>query len=84
VDDHFEWRFDDPEDFDSIVWPLAREAAGLLASDQLQFVRACELKECEWFFLDTSKNHQRRWCDMTKCGNRAKARRFYARQKTAH
>jgi len=35
------------------------------------------------FFLDTSKNHHRRWCDMTRCGNRAKVQRFYARKKTS-
>jgi predicted RNA-binding Zn ribbon-like protein len=81
ADDHFEWRFEDLGSFDGILWPIARAATELLASDQLQFVRACLSKECEWFFLDTSKNHQRRWCDMTKCGNRAKVRRFYARQK---
>ena len=83
VNEHFEWRFDDLGSFDGILWPLAHGAAELLASDQLPFVRACMSKECEWFFLDTSKNHQRRWCDMTKCGNRAKVRRFYARQKSS-
>ncbi|SRR5258708_1053014 len=77
----FEWRFDDLDDFDSLLWLLARAAADLLASDHLPFVRACSSKTCEWFFLDTSKNHHRRWCDMTRCGNRAKVRRFYARQK---
>jgi predicted RNA-binding Zn ribbon-like protein len=81
VNEHFEWRFDNLGNFDGILWPLARSAAELLASDQLPFVRACSSKECEWFFLDTSKNHHRRWCDMTKCGNRAKVRRFYARQR---
>jgi predicted RNA-binding Zn ribbon-like protein len=81
VDDHFEWRFDDLGSFDGILWPLARGAAELLASDQLPFVRACLSKDCEWFFLDTSKNHHRRWCDMKRCGNRAKVRRFYARQR---
>jgi len=77
----FEWRFDDLLDFDSVLWPIARAAADLLASDQLDYVRACSSKTCEWFFLDTSKNHHRRWCDMTRCGNRAKVRRFYVRQK---
>jgi len=81
VDDHFEWRFDDLSNFEGILWPLAHAAAELLASDQLPFVRACLAKECEWFFLDTSKNRHRRWCDMTKCGNRAKVRRFYAKQR---
>ena len=82
VGHHFEWQFQDSDDFDRFLWPIARAAADLLASDQLQYVRACHSKQCEWFFLDTSKNHQRRWCDMTKCGNRAKAQRFYARQKS--
>jgi predicted RNA-binding Zn ribbon-like protein len=81
IDDGFEWRFDDPGDFDSLLWQIARSAADLLASDQLSFVRACSSRECEWFFLDTSKNHHRRWCDMKRCGNRAKVRTFYARNK---
>ncbi len=77
----FAWKFDDLLDFDSVLWPIARSAADLLASDQLEYVRACSSKTCEWFFLDTSKNHHRRWCDMTRCGNRAKVQRFYVRQK---
>ena len=79
----FAWRFDDLDDFDGLLWPIARSAADLLTSDQLPFVRACSSKDCEWFFLDTSKNHHRRWCDMSRCGNRAKVRRFYAKKKTA-
>jgi predicted RNA-binding Zn ribbon-like protein len=78
---HFEWRFDYSSLFHAILWPIARSAADLLASDQLQFVRACESKTCQWLFLDLSRNHRRRWCKMNLCGNRAKARRFYARQK---
>jgi predicted RNA-binding Zn ribbon-like protein len=79
----FEWSFDDLREFDSVLWPIARAAGDLLASDQLPYVRACFSKSCEWFFLDTSKNHHRRWCDMTSCGNRAKLQRFYARRKSA-
>jgi predicted RNA-binding Zn ribbon-like protein len=83
ADGSFEWRFDDVNDFDGLLWPIARSAADLLVSDQLPFVRACSSKACEWFFLDTSKNHHRRWCDMKRCGNREKVRRFYARQTNA-
>jgi predicted RNA-binding Zn ribbon-like protein len=36
---------------------------------------------CHWLYLDNSKNQSRQWCDMKVCGNRAKARMFYARQK---
>lgn len=77
----FEWRFEEAENFNAAWWPIARSAVELLASDQLQFVRACASKTCEWLFLDESKNHRRRWCDMTKCGNRAKVKNFYTRQR---
>jgi predicted RNA-binding Zn ribbon-like protein len=79
----FQWSFDDFSDFDGMLWPIARGAVDLLASDLLPYVRACSSKDCEWFFLDTSKNHHRRWCDMTRCGNRAKVQRFYARKKSS-
>lgn len=81
---HFAWQFDpSPYNFDAPRWPIARSAADLLSSDQLQFVRACASKTCEWLFLDESKNHGRRWCDMTKCGNRAKVKSFYTRKKAS-
>jgi len=79
---HFEWKFESgSHDLFAPLWPIARNAAELLASDQLEFVRPCASKTCEWLFLDESKNHRRRWCDMTKCGNRSKVKRFYTRQK---
>jgi predicted RNA-binding Zn ribbon-like protein len=77
----FDWKFDEALNFDAPLWPIARSAADLLASDQLALVRPCAARNCLWLFLDTSKNHRRRWCDMTKCGNRAKFQRFYKRKK---
>jgi predicted RNA-binding Zn ribbon-like protein len=78
----FAWKFDaNSYDLFAPLWPIAREAADLLASERTEYVRACASKTCEWLFLDESKNHRRRWCDMTKCGNRAKVKRFYVRQK---
>ena len=82
-DGHFAWEFETSENnLEVSLWPIARSAAELLASDRVQFVRACASITCEWLFLDESKNHRRRWCDMSKCGNRAKVRSFYSRQKT--
>ena len=83
----FAWRYDNHADsaggFETLLWPIVRSAAELLASDHLSFVRACSSKTCQWFFLDTSKNHRRRWCSMKLCGNRAKVRKFYQRQREA-
>ncbi len=61
------------------LWLLSLSAARLLLSDDMERVRACENDECRWLFVDTSKNHTRRWCDMKVCGNRVKARKFKAR-----
>jgi predicted RNA-binding Zn ribbon-like protein len=84
VNGHLDWRFDrPPNDLEAPLWPIARSAAELLASERAQYVRACDSETCLWLFLDTSRNHRRRWCDMTKCGNRAKARAFYDRKKKA-
>ncbi len=60
------------------LWLLTRAASRLLLSENVQLVRACANPECRWLFMDTSKNHTRRWCDMKLCGNRMKARRFKA------
>jgi predicted RNA-binding Zn ribbon-like protein len=79
----FEWRFDYLTSLGSVLWPIARAAGDLLASDQLPLVRTCSSPTCQWFFLDTSKNHHRRWCSMQQCGNRAKVRKFYARRRAA-
>jgi predicted RNA-binding Zn ribbon-like protein len=75
----WEWQTNDSQQLDRILWPIAQAAADLLTSDELKLVRWCEAPDCEWLFLDHSRNRSRRWCDMTSCGNRAKARRHYQR-----
>ena len=63
------------------LWLLSLSASRLLTSNEIEKVRACDNPECRWLFLDTSKNHTRRWCDMKICGNRMKARRFKAQHR---
>jgi len=67
-------------DLELPIWALATSTMSLLTSDAMEHVHACNSETCRWVFLDTSKNHSRRWCDMKICGNRMKARRFQARQ----
>jgi predicted RNA-binding Zn ribbon-like protein len=64
------------------LWRLALEASRLMTSEKVSLVRECGDPECRWLFLDTSKNHTRRWCDMRLCGNRMKARRFKAQHES--
>jgi predicted RNA-binding Zn ribbon-like protein len=84
ADGGLEWRFEPmTSSLSAMLRPIARAAADLLTSSDLALVRTCASPTCQWFFLDTSKNHHRRWCSMKQCGNRAKVRRFYAKKKTA-
>jgi len=66
---------------DSLLWAIARAAADLLTSNEIANLRICASDQCAWLFLDHTKNHRRRWCDMKTCGNRVKARRHYERMK---
>ena len=83
VDEGLGWAWADEETrLDRPLWPIARQAAEMLVSGQRQRVRECAAGDCRWLFLDTSKNRSRRWCDMKSCGNRAKVRSFYERQRS--
>jgi predicted RNA-binding Zn ribbon-like protein len=64
-----------------VIWPVARSAAELLTSGEVERTRVCEAGDCSWLFMDLSKNRSRRWCEMKYCGNRAKSRRHYAKLK---
>ncbi len=75
----WEWQTDVKNSLDRVIWPLGQAAGELLTSDELKLVRWCEAPDCQWLFLDHSRNRSRRWCDMKSCGNRAKARRHYQR-----
>lgn len=79
----YAWILDETKgnELDWPVWEIARRAVALLTSESLQRVRQCADETCGWMFIDRSRNHSRRWCDMATCGNRAKARRNYARRK---
>ena len=82
AEDGFAWDWQHKEQaLDCVLWPVVRSASALLTSEHLADVRVCAADDCGWLFLDTSKNHSRRWCDMKSCGNRAKARKHYTQKK---
>lgn len=72
---------DDPKALDRMLGPVLRSAVELLTSKEVDRVRVCGADDCDWLFLDESRSRSRQWCDMAVCGNRAKARRFYQRQR---
>ena len=72
----------DADELERPLWGIAESAAEILTSSELRDrVKECASGECEWVFLDRSRNRSRRWCDMSDCGNRAKARRFHAKRR---
>jgi predicted RNA-binding Zn ribbon-like protein len=73
---------DDRRRLDFMLAHVVRSAVELWTSPQLDRVRICAAEDCAWIFLDESRNRSRQWCDMTVCGNRAKARRFYMRERS--
>lgn len=73
--DGFGWAWSESEPaLDAPLWPIARAAANLLVSPERERVKACANDACLWIFLDRTRNHGRRWCEMKGCGNRAKVR----------
>jgi predicted RNA-binding Zn ribbon-like protein len=81
-DRHFIWEWTNMDHYlDSVLWAVARAAAELLLSEDLEHLRMCAADDCAWLFLDRTRNQRRRWCDMKTCGNRVKARRHYEKLK---
>lgn len=67
-----------------LALPLHRavlSAVELLGDGDAQHVYACAGRGCGWLFLDRSG--RRRWCIMSICGNRAKARAYAQRSQRA-
>lgn len=77
----FEWQWNfDENDLQLPLWLIALSAVDLMTSENYPWVGQCADEDgCGWLFVDTSKNHSRRWCDINDCGNRAKQRRYQKR-----
>jgi predicted RNA-binding Zn ribbon-like protein len=73
------WQVGDDAGLAAPTAPVLWSAAQLLTSADRSLVRACPGDGCGWLFLDRSG--RRRWCAMSTCGNRAKAKRFADRQR---
>jgi predicted RNA-binding Zn ribbon-like protein len=80
VKEGYRWTWPVGDELEGPLWPVVRAALDLLQGEQLDRVGECaDDRGCGYLFLDTSRNHSRRWCSMESCGNRAKARSHYQR-----
>ena len=57
---------------------IAEDAAALLGGDEAQLLAQCEADPCSRFLLKT--HGRRQWCS-TRCGDRVRAARSYARKR---
>ncbi|WP_286274529.1 CGNR zinc finger domain-containing protein [Mycobacterium antarcticum] len=73
---------------DGLDWDLGASADwaarvvlawGRLQNERPGRLRPCANDECHLFLLDRSRAGTGRWCSMSGCGNRMKARRHYGR-----
>jgi predicted RNA-binding Zn ribbon-like protein len=60
---------------------IAEAIVDELASGRPERFRICANDRCRWTFFDSSPTGRRRWCDMSTCGNQAKAARHRAKAK---
>lgn len=66
---HWHW---DPADLATVRHVAAASAVDLLQAEVPPRLKQCPGEHCGWFFLDTTKRGNRRWCRMSECGQEAK------------
>ena len=79
-----EWRFlPDGASMSCLLVAVALDALRI-ARELPDRVRECAADRCDVLYLDTSRNHSRRWCSMERCGARAKSSAYYQRHRGEH
>jgi predicted RNA-binding Zn ribbon-like protein len=68
----------------ALAHAFALHAMRLLQSDDVNRIGRCADHACQWMFIDHTRNHSRRWCSSTDCGNRDRAARHYARKRAVN
>src|SRR6266446_5025808 len=68
---------------EAAMQPLVESAVSLLTSAKLERLRRCGRSTCYWLFIDETRNHSRRWCEMASCGNVVKVRRHREKARSA-
>ena len=65
-----------------VLQPIALSTARIVTEANPIRIRQCASSNCMYWFLDTSKSGRRRWCSMSRCGNRAKVAKHYRQRST--
>jgi len=68
---------------DDALARLADPLVSELTGGHPERIKVCASDACQDIFYDASRTSRRRWCNMTTCGNRAKAARHRARARSS-
>jgi predicted RNA-binding Zn ribbon-like protein len=74
ADGRLGWSWD-PARLATVRHVAVTAAVELLSQSPTARLRQCPGDHCGWFFLDTTKRGNRRWCSMGECGQQAKTLR---------
>jgi predicted RNA-binding Zn ribbon-like protein len=66
---------------DAALGVLLAITAGAMLGGGWSRLKVCPGVDCGWAFYDHSRNRSGRWCSMSVCGGRAKARAHYLRHR---
>jgi predicted RNA-binding Zn ribbon-like protein len=66
---------------DAALGVLLAITAGAILDGSFSRLKICPGAHCGWAFYDHSRNRSGRWCSMSVCGGRAKARAHYLRHR---
>ena len=80
LDNEFRRRWHAPDPVGGALALIAREAVELLGGPERELIRECAAPACSRLYLDRSRGRRRRWCEMERCGSRAKMAGFRQRQ----
>ena len=76
------WRWS-PSELATVRHVAVTAAIHLLDQPRSSRLKQCPGDRCGWFFLDSTKRGNRRWCQMRECGQEAKDERRRMRRAAA-
>jgi predicted RNA-binding Zn ribbon-like protein len=83
ADDHsVGWQWS-PSDLATVRHAAVTSGIELLRAEPSPRLKQCPGDHCGWFFLDTTKRGNRRWCLMSECGQDAKDERRRAQRRAS-
>ena len=70
--------FDTVEQLAAPLWILTKQAETLMLSANFKDIKKCH---CGKFYLDTTRNKTRRWCNPLVCGNAVRTKNYKERKR---